>query len=78
MGHGGKIVYGETTGHLCVYNYYEKQRNELKAYIEAILHGKILSTEYKKDMNDKSRSYLDFKLDPKDAAHALDLLLEDQ
>jgi hypothetical protein len=60
-----------------VYNYFEKQRNDLKAYIESILHGKIKATEYKKDMNDKSRSYLDFKLDPKDAALALDQLLVD-
>jgi hypothetical protein len=57
-----------------VYNYFEKQRNDLKAYIESILHGKIKATEYK---NDKSRSYLDFKLDPKDAALALDQLLVD-
>ena len=64
-GHNGKIVYGETTGHLCIYNYQEKIRKELLEYVKRLLDNQVIGWEWKKDSNDKSRSYLDLKMDPK-------------
>lgn len=38
---------------------------------------RLISSEFKKDNKDKARSYLDLKMDPKDAANYLDILLKD-
>lgn len=77
-GHNGYIVYGETTGHLCIYNYQEKLRKDLQQYVCGIMSKRVLGWEFKKDNHDKSRSCLDLKMDPRDAASALDELLKDE
>jgi hypothetical protein len=67
------------TGHLCIYNYFEKQRKELFNYINNyLLKGRVKACEFKKDNMDRSRSFMDLKLDARDAVEALDILLEDE
>jgi hypothetical protein len=30
FGHSGKIIYGKLTGHIHIYNYFEKEKEKLK------------------------------------------------
>ena len=76
-GHKGRMVYGRSTGHIHIYNYFEKEKEKLKDMIMSkYLKNKVKKFSFKPDNTDNKRTYIDLELEEKDSPEALDTLLQ--
>jgi hypothetical protein len=72
------VKHGKATGHIHIYNYFEKDKEKFKDAVYAKLGKSIKKLTFKPDSNDSKRTYMDISFEDKDCPEALDILLQSE